>query len=212
MIDGKMVLGLIPARGGSKGLHLKNIARCGGKPLIQWTVEAAKASKYIDEVAVTSDSDAIFAVTDGMGVTKITRPAALAEDETEMAPVILDALQYYRYPICVLLQPTSPLRTAADIDGALELLTAKDAQTVVSVYKSHLVPFDGTEPKRRQERKPMLVLNGAVYAFKVSRFKETQTLIDKDTVPYVMSQEHSVDVDVPLDMALAQLLIGHQGK
>ncbi len=206
MIDGKMVLGLIPARAGSKAIKLKNIQGCAGKPLIQWTIEAAKASKYIDEVAVSSDSDTILNAT--AGVTRITRPAELAADDTEMAPVILDALQYYRYPICVLLQPTSPLRTAADIDGALELLMDRKAKTVVSVYESHAVEFDGTEPLRRQDRKPSLMLNGAIYAFKVDVFRETGALIDERTVPYVMPQERSIDIDVPLDMALASLLIG----
>ncbi len=209
MIGNQQVIALVPARGGSKSIPQKNIAPCAGKPLLAWTIAAAKASKYIDEIAVTSDDDAILAVAkEAHTVTTIKRPPELATDEAEMVPVIKHALEFYRYPICVLLQPTSPLRTGTDIDGALELLVSSGAKTVTSVYESHAVVFDGTDPKRRQDRKPTLFLNGAIYCFAVGRFKETGTLIDKDTQPYVMPKERSVDVDFEVDLALATLLIG----
>ncbi len=206
------VVAIVPARGGSKSIPKKNIQPCAGKPLLAWTISAAKASKYITEVIVTSDDDDILAVArNEHTVTTIRRPAELATDEAEMPPVILHALEFYRYKIAVLLQPTSPLRTAEDIDGALELLISSGAKTVTSVYESHAVVFDGTDPKRRQDRTPTLLLNGAVYCFDVARFRETHTLIDKDTVPFVMPQSRSVDIDAPVDMALASLMIGRAG-
>lgn len=208
MIEGRSVIAVIPARGGSKGVTKKNIAPCAGKPLLTWTIAAAKASKYVDEILVTSDDDDILALAKSEHtVTTVKRPAELATDEAEMPPVIMHALEYYRYPLAVLLQPTSPLRTGADIDGALELLTSSGATTVTSVYESHAVVFDGTDPKRRQDRKPTLFLSGAVYCFDVARFRETQTLIDSATLPYVMPPERSVDIDAPLDMAIAQTII-----
>jgi N-acylneuraminate cytidylyltransferase len=214
MIDGKSVLALVPARGGSKAIRLKNIQLCGGSPLIEWTLQAAVGSKYIDRVLVSSDSKKIREVAaQTPGVLAVNRPTGLAEDDTPMAPVIMDALKWQpECDVCVLLQPTSPLRTAADIDGALELLVNSNAKTVVSVYESWSVPFTGEDPPRRQDRKPTLLLNGAVYAFDVARFKETGALIDKDTVPYVMPAERSCDVDVPRDLALASLLIGGEAE
>lgn len=210
MIGKHRVIALVPARGGSVGIPLKNVQPCAGKPLIAWTIEAANASRYIDVVAVTSDSAAILDCAQSFGdVMTINRPVELAADDTEMPPVIAHALQpTMGYDVCVLLQPTSPLRTAADIDGALELLVNNGAQTVTSVYESHAVPFTGIDPPRRQDRKPTLMLNGAVYAFDVETFRKTMTLIDKDTLPYVMPHARSVDIDAPVDMAVAQALIG----
>lgn len=210
MIDGRRVIALVPARGGSKGVPQKNVQPCAGKPLISWTLEAAHASRYVDTVAVSSDSIAILECASRAGdFVPVMRPGELATDEAEMPPVIDHALRKVDgYDICVLLQPTSPLRIAADIDGALELLASSAAKTVVSVYESYAVPFTGIDPPRRQERKPMLLLNGAVYAFDVARFRETLALIDKDTVPYVMPQARSVDVDHPLDLAVAAMMIG----
>lgn len=212
MIDGKRVLALIPARGGSKGIPLKNIQPCAGKPLITWTIDAARASKYVDFVAVTSDSKLVRNIAAQSLAYLITRPDDLSADECEMAPVIEHALSSlevggYTDNICVLLQPTSPLRSSADIDSALELLISSNAKTLTSVYESYAVPFIGVDPPRRQERKPTLMLNGAIYAFDVARFKETHALIDRDTVPYVMPQSRSVDVDHPLDMAIAAMVI-----
>ncbi len=210
MIDGKKVLALVPARGGSKSIPQKNIQPCAGKALIAWTLEAAKASKYIDEVAVSSDSLVILECAESFGdISAVHRPPELATDEAEMPPVVANALaQLKGFDLCVLLQPTSPLRTAEDIDGALELLISSGAKTVTSVYESHSVMFTGVDPPRRQERKPTLMLNGAVYAFDVERFKATLALIDRDTVPFVMPNDRSVDVDYPRDLALASLLIG----
>jgi CMP-N-acetylneuraminic acid synthetase len=213
MIEGLRVLALIPARGGSKGLPLKNIQQCAGRPLMGWTVEAAKASKYVDAIHVSSDSDGILEAARLLGVGAIKRPDELATDEAETAPAVLHTLDTLEdedaaFDVCVLLQPTSPLRTAEDIDGALERLMRHQAKTVASVYESYAVPFTGVDPPRRQERKPTLMLNGAVYAFDVRRFRETRALIDADTATYVMPQSRSVDVDVPLDMAVAAMMIG----
>lgn len=210
MIGSKRVVALVPARGGSRGIKLKNIQPCAGKPLIAWTIEAAGASRYIDAVAVSSDSLAIIDCAQTFGdAVAVHRPPELATDEAEMPPVIVNALEQLRgFDIGVLLQPTSPLRTADDIDGALDLLSSKGADTVTSVYESYAVPFTGIDPPRRQERKPTLLMNGAIYAFRVEAFLKTLQLVNGRTLPYVMPQERSVDVDYPQDMAVAAALIG----
>lgn len=231
MINGKRVLGLIPARGGSKGIPLKNIQPCGGKPLIAWTIEAARESKYIDRAVVSTDSGDIARLCDDT----LMRPASLATDEAPMEGVVLHALDNLPdYDICVLLQPTSPLRTAGDIDGALEQLEApyfttsdiKEAisalgdrlagsiipsrryDSVVSVHESYAVPFTGEDPPRRQDRNPTLFLNGAIYAFRVDYFKRVKKFVTPESVPFVMPAERAVDVDIPLELSLASLLIG----
>lgn len=213
MINGKEVLAIVPARGGSKGIPLKNIANCGGKPLIAWTMEAARRSKYVDTVVISSDEVLISrtALAFHPDAIWLRRPAELATDETKMEAVIDDVIGQLPsgpFAFCVLLQPTSPLRTTEDIDASLELLVCRAAATVTSVHESYAVPFTGMDPPRRQDRKPTLMLNGAIYAFDVERFMQTHRLIDEETLPYVMPAERAVDVDYPLDLALAGLLIG----
>ncbi len=206
MINDLNVLAIIPARGGSKGIPGKNISSCAGKPLILWTLDAAHDSDLIDIVVTSTDSDAIEDVCDGA---VILRPARLAKDETPMEPVVIHALDTMMATsgIAILLQPTSPLRTAADIDEAICLLEATRANTVASVHESWAVPFTGIDPPRRQDREPTLFLNGAIYVFRVPWFREHRRFVDPDTVPYVMPAERSVDVDYPVDLALAGLLI-----
>ncbi len=208
MIGGKRVLALIPARGGSKSIPLKNIARCDGEPLISYTTEAARNSKYIDEIVTSTDNDKIAEVALCYGSDVIDRPAHLATDEATTEAVVMHAICALddTFDIVCLLQPTSPLRTASDIDGCLELLMSN--RSAVSVCESHHVIFDGTEPKRRQDRPPTLVLNGAVYCCYVSDFMEHRAFITGQTAPYVMPQERSVDIDTQADLEYASYLLG----
>src|SRR4051812_34752800 len=129
MIDGKSVLGLIAARGGSKGVPGKNIFVVNGRPLIQWSIDAARASRYIDRLILSSDDSAIMEVASNAGCeVPFRRDAALASDDANAIDVVADALMRLPgYDMVVLLQPTSPLRIAADIDGAIELLVSSEA-------------------------------------------------------------------------------------
>ena len=132
MIGDKSVLALIPARGGSKGVPGKNIRPAGGKPLIAWTIEAAKCSRYIDRLILSTDDPAIVAVAKQFGCdVPFMRPAELATDQADSMVVVRHALQAIgeRYDYLVLLQPTSPLRIAADIDAAVERCLQSDAPT-----------------------------------------------------------------------------------
>lgn len=135
----KRVLGLIPARGGSKGVPRKNIRLLGGKPLIQWTIDAARASKYLSRLIVSTDDQEIAELAQSGGAeVPFLRPAELAEDETPMLPVVQHAVHALDEPaenydaIC-LLQPTNPFRTAGDIDGCIDLLRSTGADSVMTV-------------------------------------------------------------------------------
>jgi CMP-N,N'-diacetyllegionaminic acid synthase len=218
MISGLSVLAVIPARGGSKGLPGKNILPVQGRPLIAWTVQAARDSRYIDRVIVSSDDDVIIAAAVAAGCdAPFRRTAALATDEASSADVVLDALQ--RIPghdIVVLLQPTSPLREARDIDGALELLLASSAPACASVRPAEDHPYwtfrleddrlrryagDAARlPLRRQDLPPAWCLNGAVYAARTAWFASEHTFLSDRTVGFQMPAERSLDIDTAVDM------------
>jgi CMP-N,N'-diacetyllegionaminic acid synthase len=219
MIGAHKVLALIPARGGSKGLPRKNIAPIFGKPLIQWTIDAARESNYIDRLILSSDDDEIIAVATAGGCeAPFKRDKTLADDKASSIDVVLDALKYVPgYDICVLLQPTSPLRSSRDIDGAIELLHSSGASSCVTVraaeehpyftfyadengYLVHFVKPAAGAPTRRQDLPKAWCLNGAVYAVCIQWFQKNSSFISADTVFYPMPAERSIDIDTPKDM------------
>lgn len=224
MLGSKKVLAVVAARGGSKGLPRKNVLDCAGKPLIAWTLEAARGSRFVDRAIVSSDDDEILAVARRCGGdVPFTRPAALAADDAPMDAVVAHALDAVgSYDICVLLQATSPLRTADDIDGALQKMAETSATSVVSVTSPTKSPYwmytlDERETlnplfpafadaKRRQDLPAVFVLNGAVYAVDVAWFRQHRVFVDADTIAYRMPGERSVDVDTEMDLVLADAL------
>jgi len=215
VIAGQSVLALIPARGGSKGLPGKNIAPVAGRPLLAWTVDAASGSKYIDRTVLSSDDEAIISVAAGLGLeVPFRRRPELARDDTPSIDVVIDALD--RLPghgIVVLLQPTSPLRSAADIDAALERMQAAGAPAVVSLRAAEdhpawtfklagdgrLVRFidDATLAgvTRRQDLPPAWCLNGAVYAARTDWLRRTRSFLAEGTVGSEMPASRSLDID-----------------
>lgn len=224
MTDGQ-VLGLITARGGSKGIPCKNIRPIGGKPMIGWTIEAALNARHIDRVIVSSDDEQILSVAREYGAeTPFIRPANLAEDTTSSIDVVLHALdELPGYEWLVLLQPTSPFRTAADIDAAIEHCNALSAPACVSVCptkdspwwsftlsdEQRLSPLLDTSnmPMRRQDLPDIYKLNGAVYVARTDWFRQQRSFLTKETVAFAMPAEHSVDIDTPLDLAIAECLM-----
>jgi len=221
VIDGLSVLALVPARGGSKGIPGKNIIPLGGKPLIAWTIEAATAVDAIDRLIVSTDDEAIARVAqDYQCEVPFMRPAELAADDTAGIDVVLHALdELDHFDIIVLLQPTSPFRTAAHIDGAMRLLMEQRAPSVVSVAQSAKPPewlyytddngrlepmLKGREDlSRRQDSKPVFYLNGAIYVARTEWLREQGGFVGDDTVAYVMPAESSIDIDEPWDLQLA---------
>jgi CMP-N,N'-diacetyllegionaminic acid synthase len=222
-------LGIIPARGGSKGIPHKNIAVVGGRPLIAWTIAAARESARLDRVLISTDDQAIADVAreHGAEVPEL-RPAALSQDGTLMLPVLQHAIGLAerdgaRVEIAVLLQPTSPLRTGAHIDAAVDLLTGA-VDTVVSVVEvphhfhplsvmaldgERLVPWSGEATVTRRQDKPRLYgRNGpAVLAATRRTWMEQGTLYGRETRALVMTAEDSIDIDEPFDLELADWLL-----
>lgn len=218
MIGGRKVLALIAARGGSKGLPGKNILPVAGRPLLAWTVDAAHAARSVDRVVLSSDDEAIMAVARACGCeVPFRRPAALATDTATSIDVVIHALDTLPgYDLIVLLQPTSPLRTAADIDATCERLATIGAPACVSVCPVDQSPYwmysltadQGLVPiiaapvaaTRRQDLSPVYALNGAVYVANTTWLRRTRTFVTRETVAYVMPPERSIDIDTKADL------------
>lgn len=224
MIGTRKVLALIPARGGSKGIPGKNIADLAGKPLIAWTIEAAKGCPGIDAIVLSTDDPAIASVAARFGcAVPFMRPPELATDESSSMDVVYHALeQLPGFDVVVLLQPTSPLRASADIEMCLNLL--KNAPAVVSMRPSQdhpyltyqindggtLTPFVQPVPGkslRRQDLPGAWCLNGAIYAADIDWLKEQGGFISSETAAYQMPSERSIDIDTPADLRLAGELL-----
>jgi CMP-N,N'-diacetyllegionaminic acid synthase len=222
-------LAIIPARGGSKGIPRKNILSLLGKPLIAYTIEAARKACLIGRVLVSTDDPEIAAVATQFGAeVPFLRPPELARDETPTLPVLqhllsqLKTTENYEPEIIVLLQPTSPLRRVGDIDKAVTLLQQTSADSVVSLCvaeyspywmnrleSDRVLPFLENVPEyaRRQDLPPVYRINGAVYATRRRILMEQNRLLGEDTRGIVMDAESSVDVDTPLDLKIAMLIL-----
>ncbi|CAH6784627.1 N-acylneuraminate cytidylyltransferase [Vibrio chagasii] len=230
MINGKKVLALIPARGGSKRLPRKNVLPLAGKPLIGWSINAAQKSKYIDQIFVSTDDQEIADVSSLFGVdVPELRPDHLASDTATTESVLTYTLEKLGsdVDIIVLLQPTSPLRTAQHIDEALDMFIEKQAFSVVSVTPcehpplwANTLPEDGTmgdfiRPealKRSQDCGDFFRFNGAIYIFDVRRFMEYGEIRYTDeSFAYVMENRVSFDIDQPLDFELAEFFMNKEG-
>lgn len=226
MIDDKSVLAIIPARGGSKGVPRKNIRQLAGKPLIAWSIEAAKQSKYIDRLILSSEDEEIIAVAKAWGCeVPFVRPAELAGDDMPGIKPVLHALNTLpgKYDYVVLMQPTSPLRTVRDIDGCIERCVRRAAKACVSVtepdkspYWAYVLDAEGRmQPLvdtgklifQRQDLPRAYVLNGAVYVASCEWLLKTKTFITAETLAYPMDRVNSVDIDSELDLKLAEILL-----
>jgi CMP-N,N'-diacetyllegionaminic acid synthase len=211
------VLGLIPARGGSKGIARKNLSLVAGRPLLDWTVESARGARELTQVVVSTDDDEIAAAA---RVDVLRRPSELAADDTPMLDVVRHAVHELDPDVVVLLQPTSPLRRAEHVDACVRLLLESGADAVVSVVtvphafrpESLMDVVDGRVVARptagtRQEKETVYARNGpAVLARRADRIGDD--LYGGDVRPFVMAVRDSLDVDDPFDLELAELLLG----
>lgn len=214
------VLALIPARGGSKGLPRKNILDVGGKPLIAWTIDAALKSKFIDHVILSSDDEEIMQAAKDYGcAVPFRRPDYLAGDTASSIDVVIHALdQISGFDYVILLQPTSPLRSAADIDEAFTQMLSVNAHSCVSICEADQSPYwmyiikDGqkidpvlprlTCASRRQDLPTVYVLNGAIYIANINWLRINKNFINADTVGYLMSKKSSLDIDTAEDFEI----------
>lgn len=227
MICGQSVLAIVPARGGSKGVLRKNIRKLFNKPLICWSIETAQRSKYIDRVILSSEDHEIITTAKHWGCdVPFVRPNELAQDDTPgIEPVLHAITEVPGYDYVVLLQPTSPLRTADDIDACIEMCVFNKANSCVSVVETdkspywtysldkdnRMIPLLKTDQlkNRRQELPKTFALNGAIYTVKTSWLNLHKKFVDLESLAYLMPQERSVDIDTEFDFKLAEFIMNN---
>ena len=220
------VLGVIPARAGSRGIPGKNIRELNGKPLIAYSIEEGKKSGSIDRLIVSTDGEEIADIASGYGVDVLMRPAELSGDDAPMLPVLKHALealegQGFFYDVVACLQPTSPLRKARHVDNAIELFFERSCKTIVSVCPVSESPYwmveiedgrgrpfikGGWEHASRQQLPELFRLNGAIFVYNRAIVEASTTLPDNVCV-YEMSEPDSVDIDSELDWKVAEALM-----
>jgi CMP-N-acetylneuraminic acid synthetase len=229
------VLGIITARGGSKGIPDKNITPLAGRPVLAYTAEAARAAARLSRVILSTDSERIALVGRDCGLdVPFLRPSQLARDDTPTVPVLQHAVRFVeergeRYDAVCLLQPTNPLRRASDIDGCIELFERSGADSVVTVlpvpheYNPHWVfvpSAEGTlrlatgerEPiPRRQELPPAFHREGSVYVCRRSVLMEKNSLYGDCLLGYSVDAGRAVNIDTPADLARAAAALARGG-
>jgi CMP-N,N'-diacetyllegionaminic acid synthase len=224
------VLGIVPARGDSKGNLRKNLRLLLGRPLISYTLDAALASEAMHRLVVSTDDPEIAAVAEDHGVeVPFIRPPELARDETPQIDVVLHALEAleksetFRYDVVVLLQPTAPLRNAEDIRSSVRMLLETGGDSVVSfcrVEQGHpfyMYTIDGNRPRplldvppqvtRRQQFPEIYLRNGAIYATRRDVLVEHRNFYGRDIRAYVMPFERSINIDRETDLLFAERLL-----
>jgi len=225
-----LVIAVIPARSGSKGLPGKNIKKMNDKPLIWYTINAAKKSKFIDKIIVSTDDNEIAKISKKYDAEiPFMRPKELARDDSlaiDNYIYTIDRLNKdFNYSISkfIVLQPTSPLRTSLDIDNAIRIFKEKKADSVISVSETIHPPLwlkkidaNGIlrnyfnieiDNKNRQEIEKSYMPNGAIFVFKFSLLKKKYSYYSDKTYPYIMPLERSIDIDSKLDFEFAEYLM-----
>ena len=227
----KKILGVIPARGGSKGIPNKNIVEFGGSPLISYTIKAGLGSKMLTHCIVSTDSDEIANVAQSCGaLVPFKRPDELSGDTALSLPVIQHAVRFMeqqqkcKYDAVVMLQPTTPLRSAKDIDNSLNLLFSTNSDSVISVVDveghhplrmkrivdGRLINYidQGYEDMRpRQKLPPVYIRNGAVYATKRDILMKKNSFVGSDVRAHIMPYDRSINIDNIGDLFLAKSLL-----
>jgi N-acylneuraminate cytidylyltransferase len=227
MYKKQRILALITARGGSKGIPRKNIKDLGGKPLIQWTIDAANQSKYIDRLILSSDDAEIISVAQSFDCeAPFIRPPELAQDTTSSMDVIMHALDHIEqndelpYTHLLLLQPTSPFRNVAHIDQIIEQCIDQTAEMMISVNRlkkhpsytyylenGHLMSFQPVKHQQRRQDMPISYEhNGALYLAEISVLRKNLSY-NYAAMPFEMSKSTSLDLDEPDDWDYAEYLI-----
>ena len=224
------VMGLILARGGSKGIPQKNIRILAGKPLIAWTIEAARLSQCISRIIISTEDDQIAEIARLFdGDVPFKRPDELATDDSPSIDAVLHAVRWLEahenyYPeYIMLLQPTSPLRSAEDIQKAVQLMRESGSDSLVSVvlvehhpFWTYVIKTDGCIAQfvskdqaynNRQDLPPIYALNGAIYIARRGALLKYQSFFSETTQAYIMPQERSMDIDTLWDFHLAGLIL-----
>lgn len=210
------VLGLIPARAGSQRLPGKNLRPLAGRPMLDWTLDAALGATSLDRVVVSTDDAGVAALARARGVEVVDRPAELAGSEASVIDAIVHALDRIGgdWELIVLLQPTSPLRLASDIDGAVALCRERDAPAVIGVSPLTKPPgfhgrvVEGVYRADAETAAALSVINGAVYVGRPERLRAERTFQSEGTLAWTMPAERGWDVDTIEEFAVCDALLG----
>jgi CMP-N-acetylneuraminic acid synthetase len=208
------ILGVIPARGGSKRLPRKNIADLGGKPLIAWTIEAARISKVFDRLVVSTEDEEIAGAAIRYGADWHHREPQLAKDTTPTLPVIVDVFEKNPADIIVTLQCTSPFRTAEDIRNAIDMFIKNNADSLISVCEApNDLAYEVGFANRLRNVPNIVVPNGAIYAITGDALSKGESWF---TVPvtygFVMPKTRSLDIDNGQDLEIARMIVAKNGQ
>ena len=230
MYKNKKFLGVITARGKSKSIPKKNIKKLAGEPLIAYTIKAAKGSKYLDYFLVSTDDREIAEISKRYGTSiPFMRPKKLATSKAKSVPVVIHALDWLKankkkeYDYAMILQPTSPFRTAKDIDECIKKIVDTKADSVMSMVKlsdfslpklkkikdDKILPWVKEEGKRsamKHEIPEVYKRNTAIYLTKTSVIRK-EDLFGRISRPYIMPPERSIDINTPFDFTVADLLM-----
>lgn len=219
------ILGIIPARGGSRRIPKKNIIPLRGEPLISYTIKAALKSKKIDRLVVSTDDKEIAKVSKDYGAEVIMRPEYLARNETPTLPVIRHVIEEleksnYSPDMVMILQPTSPMRTSVDIDKAIGMMLKKRVKSLVSVCPANenarwmymirrgkIEPFTKTEKQQIKQTPQVYKKNGAIYLAKKDTLMKNDKVFDRGSLAFVMPKERSIDIDEPIDLEMVEMLL-----
>lgn len=236
MYKGLKILAIITARGGSKGLPGKNIKEMNGKPLLAWTIEQAKTSKYLDEIFVSTDSEDIAEVSNNYGVdVQELRPKYLATDDASSIDVIEYTIELLRkkgkcFDYLILLEPTSPLRKWDDIDNMIQIAGENnECDGVISVGKVHtehpmilkkissqgrIIPYhnDLHMAYQRQQHDAAYFPYGVGYLIKVSKLIETHTIYTDNIIPYYIDRWQNYEVDDIYDFICIEAIMKARGE
>ena len=220
------VLGIIPARGGSKGVVEKNIREVDGQPLISYSIEIGQKSKLLTDLIVSTDSDKIINVSKKYKCKTLKRSQKNSEDSTPIESVLFEVLGNLKleYDLIVLLQPTAPIREPEDIDNVIKFfIDEPNLETVISVIelddihparmyklsetKELLALYSSLERKRRQDLEPVYLRNGAIYATRVSSLLKNKKLISENKKAYLMPESKWANIDTERDLLITEVLI-----
>lgn len=235
MYKNKTFLAIVPARGGSKGLPGKNIKELCGKPLIAWSIESGLKSKYLDEVIVTTDSKDIANIAKQYGASvPFLRPDVLASDTATSFDAIKHTIEFYKnefakeFDYIVLLEPTSPLREARDINIAIEQLFNSNADSIVGICKTEdqnpaflvfknekdfISGYENHDMKvlRRQDIKDVYFFEGTIYISKTDVLLNKKTFYHENTIGYVVPKYKSLEIDDIDDFIMVEAIMKHKG-
>jgi len=238
MINGRSVLAIIPARGGSKGLPGKNIRELAGRPLVGWPIQAAKRSTYVDRVVVSTDDYEIAKVAQEQGAeVPFLRPKELAQDTSTTFSVLEHAIEHFKkvekvYEYCLLLEPTSPLTQSSDVDQALERLDENRdvADSIVGVSKVEAAhpTFDVTINEkglikpylpdgfskigRRQDLDDLYYFEGSLYISKITVLLQKKTFYHERTLPYIVPRWMAFEIDELVDFICIEAIMKNRDR